>query len=56
MLDQRGGGKHPWRFVKAGCRTYPVVAHNGFASEISWKYIQGLCRCMSIPISAFQDS
>lgn len=49
------GGKH-WKFVKPGCRTYPVVAHNGMRTEIPFKYIVGLCDCMSIPLEAFTDS
>ncbi|MGE0547638.1 MAG: hypothetical protein AB7O24_01110 [Kofleriaceae bacterium] len=54
-LVSAGGGKHNWRFVKAGKRPYTVPAHNGLKTEISWKYIQGLCRNLDIPIEAFTD-
>jgi hypothetical protein len=50
------GGKHNWRFTKAGKRPYTVPAHNGIKTEISWKYIQGLCRNMDIPTSAFESA
>jgi hypothetical protein len=49
------GGKHNWRFTKPGKRPYTVPAHNGLKTEISWVYIQGLCRNMDIPTSAFTD-
>jgi hypothetical protein len=54
-LESSGGGKHNWRFTKPGKRPYTVPAHNGMRTEISWKYIQGLCRNMDIPIEAFTD-
>jgi len=50
---EEGGGKHNWRFTKPGKRPYTVPAHNGMRTEISWIYIQGLCRAMDIPITAF---
>jgi hypothetical protein len=50
-----GGGKHNWRFTKPGKRPFTVPAHNGMKTEISWKYIQGLCRNMDVPIAAFTD-
>lgn len=49
------GGKHNWRFTKPGKRPYTVPAHKGMKSEIGWFYIQGLCRNMDIPTSAFTD-
>lgn len=52
---EEGGGKHNWRFTKAGKRPYTVPAHNGLRTEIPWKYIQGLCRQMEIPIEAFTN-
>jgi hypothetical protein len=54
-LEEKGGGKHNWRFTKPGKRPYTVPAHNGLKTEISWKYIRGLCRAMDIPESAFTD-
>jgi len=49
-----GGGKHNFRFTKQN-KTYTVPAHNGMKTEIAWKYIQGLCRNLDIPTSAFTD-
>lgn len=54
-LDQSSGGKHNWRFVKAGKRPYTVPAHNGLRTEISFQYIRGLCRNHDVPESAFTD-
>ena len=54
-LLREGGGRHNWRFVKAGYRSYPVGAHNGLRTEIPWVYIRGLCRAHEIPESAFTD-
>jgi hypothetical protein len=51
-----GGGKHNFKLKKAGCRTYTIPAHNGQRSEVPWKYIAGLCRCMQIPEEAFTES
>jgi len=48
------GGKHNFRFTKQN-KTYTVPAHNGMKTEIAWKYIQGLCRNLDIPTSAFTD-
>lgn len=53
---KEGQGKHPWHFDKLGKRTYPVPAHNGRRTEITWKYIRGLCRAHDIPESAFTDN
>jgi hypothetical protein len=52
---EEGGGKHNWRFTRPERRPYTVPAHNGLRTEISWKYIQGLCRAMDIPVTAFSD-
>jgi hypothetical protein len=54
VLESPGTGRH-WRFKKPGKPPYPVKAHNGYRSEIPWLYIQGLCRQMEIPESAFTD-
>ncbi len=36
-------GSH-WRFLRPGCRTYPISAHNGLRSEVPDAYILALCR------------
>ena len=49
-----GGGRHNWRFIKAGRANYPVPAHNGRRSVIAWVYIKGLCRNHDIPLDEFK--
>jgi hypothetical protein len=53
-LETSGTGRH-WKFRKPGKPPYPVKAHNRLRSELSWFYIQGLCRQMDIPESVFTD-
>jgi hypothetical protein len=42
-----GKGSH-WKAKRAGCRPYPIPAHNGERSEIADEYIRGLCRAFGV--------
>ena len=46
-------GAH-WKAKKAGCRTFPISAHNGARSEIPDEYIRGMCRCFGIDYKEFR--
>jgi hypothetical protein len=46
-------GSH-WRCTKAGCRMYPLPAHNGKRTEIADQYIAGFCRNFGIDEAEFR--
>ena len=46
-IEKPGSGSH-WKSRSAGGAMYPIPAHNGDRTEISDKYIRGLCRAHGI--------
>lgn len=48
-----GKGSHQKASLPGG-RTYPLPAHNGEKSEISDKYIRGMCRSLGLDEDEFR--
>ena len=48
-------GPHPWKVRRpVDGKTYAIPAHNGLKTEISDKYIRGLCRAFGFDESDFR--
>lgn len=54
-ISEPGRGSH-WQCRKQGFRMYPIPAHNGLKTEISDRYIAGLCKHFGIDEDAFRRS
>lgn len=50
-VEEPSSGSH-WKASNDG-KTYPIPASNGLKTEISDKYIKGLCRCFSLDVDDF---
>jgi hypothetical protein len=51
-VDEPKSGSH-WKARRAGI-CYPIPAHNGLKTEISDRYINGLCRALGIDPAALR--
>jgi hypothetical protein len=59
LLERHGfvvepGTKH-WKVKAPDGRMYPIPAHNGLKTEITWVYVRGLCRNLNIDESKLSD-
>jgi hypothetical protein len=54
-VDEPKKGSH-FMVRREGARPYPLSAHNGTKSEITDKYIRGLCTHFGLDFEAFKRS
>jgi hypothetical protein len=53
VVDEPKKGSH-YMVRREGARPYPLSAHNGLKSEITDKYIKGLCAHFGLDLEAFK--
>lgn len=54
-IDEKGG-KHNYKARRPGRRAYPIPAHNGWKTEVTDKYIRGMCRNLGIDEAALFEA